>query len=138
MAELSDVVLRVQLDAELRHQIQLRLQEVDVVLFIIHQCFEEIATYVIFDPMAMRCRSLVKCTGRQLCRQVCLKYFLDVLTDVQCIKRLHSRRTIEKNDTFDELIRVLHLLNRLFAPLLSQIKVSPIMQKTIMKPVLIY
>ncbi len=41
--ELADVMLRVEFDAELLHEVELRLKEVDVAFFVLHQVLEEIA-----------------------------------------------------------------------------------------------
>jgi len=40
---LADVMLRIELEAELGHEIELRLQEIDVVFLVGHQLFEQIA-----------------------------------------------------------------------------------------------
>src|SRR4051812_11493056 len=58
--DLADVMLRIQLDAELLHQMQLRFEEVDVVLLVLHQLLEEVAGHVVARAVAMGRRLLVK------------------------------------------------------------------------------
>ena len=46
---LTDMVLGIELEAELRDKIELSLQEVDVFLFVVHQFLEQIARHVVLD-----------------------------------------------------------------------------------------
>src|SRR4051812_19855768 len=47
LVQLPDVVLRVELHAELRDEVELRLEEIDVVLLVRHQFFEHVARHVV-------------------------------------------------------------------------------------------
>src|SRR5262249_53440974 len=60
VVELADVMLGIELEAELAHQIELRLEEVDVLFLVVHQLLEQVAGDVILDRMTMRRRLLVE------------------------------------------------------------------------------
>src|SRR5215204_5202691 len=49
---LADVMLRVEFDTELGDQIDLGLEEIDVMLLVVHQLFEQIAADVVAHAMA--------------------------------------------------------------------------------------
>src|SRR6185312_4441275 len=66
LAHLADVVLRVELDAELGHEIELRLEEVDVVLLVGHQLFEQIAADIVLDRVTVGRGLGVKLARRHL------------------------------------------------------------------------
>ena len=56
---------------------------------------------------------------------------------MQRIEHLHVRKTVKKDDAFDELIGVLHLLDGFLAPLFGERFVAPIVEQAIMQPILI-
>ena len=78
--ELSNVMLRVKLDAELGDEIELRLEIVDVLLLVVHQLLEQIARDVVAHAMTMGRRFLVKRARRNLGLEVAVENFLDVLS----------------------------------------------------------
>ena len=49
LLELADVVLGVELEAELGDQVELRFEEVDVLFLVVHQLLEQVARDVILD-----------------------------------------------------------------------------------------
>ena len=53
IVKLADVILRVELDAELIHEVELRFEEVDVSFLVVHQLLEHIARHVILDRVAV-------------------------------------------------------------------------------------
>src|SRR3974390_317072 len=79
--QLSDMVLGVKLKAELGDQIELGLQKVDVLLFIVHQLFEQVAGDVVLDTVAVRRRFLVERARRHFRRKIAVKHLLDVTPD---------------------------------------------------------
>src|SRR5260221_10044502 len=83
--DLPDVVLRIELDAQLLHQVKLRFQEVDVMLLVLHQLFEQVAGHVVARAMAMSRRLLVKRARRNLGLEIAIEDLFHVLTDVQRI-----------------------------------------------------
>jgi hypothetical protein len=56
---------------------------------------------------------------------------------MQRIEDLHVREAVKKYDALDQLVGVFHFLDRFLAPLLCQILVTPIVEQSVMEPVLI-
>src|SRR3977135_2049561 len=50
---LADVMLGVKLEPELGHQIELGLEEVDVLLLVMHQLLEQIARHIVLGAVAV-------------------------------------------------------------------------------------
>ncbi len=73
-----------------------------------------------------------------LAGKVGFQHFLDVLADAQRRDRLQIRMAFEKDDAGDELVGVVHFLDRFGALLLGEQRVSPIFEKAVMQPVLVY
>jgi hypothetical protein len=57
------MVLGVELKPELGDEVELGLQEIDMVLLVVHQLLEEVTCHVIFDGVTMSGRFLVKCAN---------------------------------------------------------------------------
>src|ERR1700730_10464279 len=91
---LADMVLRIELVADLGDKIELRLQEVDVTLFVVHQRLEQVARDIVLDPVAMGSRLLVEFTRIQYSLRVALDAFLDVSTDMERFECLHIRKAV--------------------------------------------
>src|SRR5438132_10079009 len=70
---LTDVALRIKLDAELLHQMKLRFEEVDVILLVLHQLLEQVAGHVVARAMAMGRRLLVKRARRNLGLEIAIE-----------------------------------------------------------------
>jgi hypothetical protein len=70
--------------------------------------------------------------------QVAIEHGLHGLPDMKGFQRLHIGRSIEEDDAFDKLVCMLHLFNRFLAPRLGQHFVAPIVEQTVMQPVLVY
>src|SRR5262249_54999071 len=126
-----------ELEAQLSDEIELRLEIIDVLFLVVHELFEQVAGDVILDRMAMRGGLLVERPRRHLRRKVAVEHLLDVLPNAKRIDHLHVGKTIEKDDALHDLVRMLHLLDRLLAPFLGQRPVAPIVQQPVMQPVLV-
>jgi hypothetical protein len=61
LAHLTNVVLRVEIKAKLGNEVELSLQEIDMMLFVVHQLPEEVTCHVIFDGVTMSGELFVKC-----------------------------------------------------------------------------
>src|SRR5262245_19775396 len=133
--QLAHMVLRVELDAEPRHEIELRLEEVDKLLLVPTQLFKQVARHVVLYRMAVGRRLLVERAGAVFGLQIALQHFLDVLPDMQRIENLHVGEALEEDDAHRELVGVLHLLDGLLAPFLGEIAQAPIVEQTVMDPV---
>ena len=68
--------------------------------------------------------------------KVDIEDLLDVLPDVQRVEHLHVGEAVEEDDALDELVGMLHFLDRFLAPLLGEILVAPVIQQPVMQPVL--
>src|SRR5438874_6740387 len=85
---LADMMLRVELEPELGHEIELRLQKIDVLFLVGHQLLEQIARDVILDGMAISRSLLIELPRRELRAQIGVEDLLDGLADVQRIDHL--------------------------------------------------
>src|SRR6202044_3788274 len=136
-ADLADVMLGVELGAELGDQIKLGLEKIDVMLFVAHQLLEQVARDVILDRVAMGGGLLVERARVHLGAQIAFEDLFHRLPDMQRIEHLHVGEAVEKDDAVDELVGVLHLLDGLLAPLLGEIAIAPIVQQPVMQPILV-
>src|SRR5262249_34000730 len=80
---------------------------------------------------------LLKGTRRHPRREITVEHLFDVLADMKWIEDLHIREAVKKYDALDQFVGVFHFLNRFLAPLLCQILVTPIVEQSVMEPVLI-
>jgi hypothetical protein len=94
-------MLGIELKAKLGDEIELGLQKVDVLLLIVHQLLEQVASHVVLDRVAMSRSFLVKRPRIQFGLQVALDHLLDGLPDMECFERLHIWSAVEEDDTFD-------------------------------------
>src|SRR5262249_14397229 len=53
------------------------------------------------------------------------------------IEHLHVGKAVEEDDALDQLVGVLHLLDRFLAPLLGERAIAPIVQQAIVQPILV-
>src|SRR5713226_8966984 len=67
---LADVMLGVELDAELGNKTELRLEIVDVLFLVVHELLEQVAADVILDRMAVRRGLLIESARGHFRRQV--------------------------------------------------------------------
>src|SRR5229473_3273893 len=132
-----DMVLSVKLKSEAGDKFKLRFEEVDVLLLIAHQFFEQIPGHVILGAMAITRRLLIKGTRGHLSRKIAIQYLFDGLPDMQRIEHLHVGKAIEENDAMNQFIRVFHLLDGLLAPFLGKGLVAPVLEQAIVQPILI-
>src|SRR5215510_13957023 len=86
---LADVVLSIELEAEPPYKLKLGFEEIDVILLVLHERFEQVAADVILNGMAVGRGLLVQSAGAHLCGEVAVKHLLDGLTDVQRVENLH-------------------------------------------------
>ena len=108
-----------------------------MLLLVVHEFFEQVARHVVLDRVAMGGGLLVEIARGILGLQVAVEHLFDVLPDVQGVDHLHVGETVEKNNALDDLVGVLHLLDRLLAPILGEVAVAPVVQQPVMQPVLV-
>src|SRR6266700_5144598 len=137
VVELADVMLGVELEAELADEIELGLEEVDVTFLGVHELFEQVAGHVVLHRVAMGRGLLIEGARGIFGRKVAVEHLLDVLADMQRVEHLQVGEAVEEDHSLDDLVGVLHLLHRFLAPLLGQGLVAPIVQQPIMQPVLV-
>ena len=101
------------------------------------QLLEDVHGHIVFFFAAGRAGFHVKGSCAVLSLQISLEYLLDVLPDHQRVDPLQIRHALEENDARDDLVRVVHLLDGLFALLLGELGEAPIVEQAIVQPVLI-
>src|SRR5215207_6899202 len=136
VVEFANVMLGVKLDPQLGDQIELGFEEVDVVFLVLHQLLEQVAADVVLDRLAVRRRLLVKRARAQFRLQVTVEYLLHRLAAMQRVEHLHIGKALEEDDAHREAIGVAHFLDRLLAPFFRQRLEAPVVQQTVMDPVL--
>src|SRR4030081_2608262 len=82
---LADVMLGVKLEPELGHQIELGLEEVDVLLLVMHQLLEKMARHIVLGAVAVGRGFLVEGARRHLGRLVAVEHLLDGLSDMKWV-----------------------------------------------------
>ena len=133
LAELAHVLLAVEFDADLRYQRDLRLEEVDMLLLVVHQLLEQVAGDVVAHAVAVRGGFFVERAGGDLGLEIAVEDFLHVLPDVQRIEHLHVGEAVQEDDAIHELVGVLHLLDR-FLPLeLGELVDAPMVEQAIVQ-----
>src|SRR5262249_9254111 len=134
---LANVMLGVELEPELGDEIELGLEIIDMLFLVVHELLEQVARHVVLDGVAVRCGFLVKGARRHLRRKIAVEHFPHVLSDAKRIEHLHVGKAVEEDDARDDIVGVLHLLDRFLAPFLRQVPVTPIVQGPVMQPVLV-
>src|SRR5580704_12263359 len=129
--------LAVELDAELLDELQLRFQKIDVLFLVDEQVVIELLGDEVVGGNAIFSRLGVERTRGGLGVEVTAKNFLHRLSDPQRVEDLEVRESFQKKNTSGQAIGMVHFLDRLYAPFLRQIFIAPIIEDTIMKPILI-
>src|SRR5690606_21902077 len=127
---------RVTLRPDILEQGELGLEEVDMTFLVLDQFLEQDLRGVVLDRFAMIARLDVEIAGVVLGREVGLERFLEVLADPQRIERLQVRMPLEEDDSLDQLVGVVHLLDAFLTRLLRDPAVAPVILETVMQPVL--
>src|ERR1700686_3939812 len=60
LVELANMMLGVELKAELGDEVDLGFKEIDVMFLVVHQLLEEFACHIVLHTVAVGCRLLVK------------------------------------------------------------------------------
>ncbi len=131
------VELAVILEADILEQIELRLEKVDVALLVGQQLLEQVHAHIVLFFAAAGARLHVEGAGAVLGLQVAFEHLLDVLADHQGVDVLQIGKALEEDDAHDELVGVLHLLDGFLALLLGELGEAPIVEQTVMQPVLV-
>src|SRR5918997_5772386 len=135
--EPADMLLGVELDADLLDEVDLGFEEVDMAFLVGHQLLEQVLGHPVADAVAIGGRFAVEVAGLVFRREVRFEDFLDVLADAQGIEHLEVGEAFQKDDALDEAVRVVHLLDGFLAPGLGEALVAPIIQEPVMQPVLV-
>src|SRR3982074_1590688 len=114
--EPADMLLGVEFKPDPPDQIKLGFEEIDVMLLVLHQAFEQIARDVVLDAVAIGRGFLVKRAGGNFGSKIALDDFLDVLPDPQGVEHLHVGKPAEEQEAIGEAVGVVHLLDGLLPP----------------------
>src|SRR5579871_3919024 len=131
------MLLRVELNAELLNQRQLRFEEIDVLFLVGGQRLEQVHRDPVVDLVAIAGSLEIELAGTHLRRQIALEDLLYASADPELVQRLHVRVAIEEQDANDEHVSVAHFLDRFFTPCLGEIPVAPVVKNAVVEPVLI-
>src|ERR1051325_7801712 len=80
---------------------------------------------------------LIESPRREFRSEIAIEHLFDGLTDVEWVEHLHVGKAIEEDDALDELVRVLHLLDRFLAPLFGERLVAPVVEQAVVQPILV-
>ncbi len=130
-------MLRVQLDADPLDQVDLGFEEIDVALLVLEEVIEQHLRHVITEVEADLTRGFVIVACDMLALEVAFENFLDVLADHKWRDILQVRMPFEEDDAIDQLVGVLHFLDRFRPPLLGEILEAPVVEHAKMQPVLV-
>ena len=75
--------------------------------------------------------------GDQLELEVAVEDFAHVLADHELAQALQVRQPLEEQDAFDELVRMLHLVDRLVVRVLAEPVEPPVLQHAGMQEILV-
>ena len=73
-----------------------------------------------------------------LALEVALEDLFDILPDAQGRDVLQVGMPLQEDDAVDDLVRVLHLLDQLFALFLCELGEAPVREQSVMQPVLVH
>jgi hypothetical protein len=133
----TDMRLRVKLEAELVHEIELGFEIIDMLFFIMHEFFEQIARHIVFHRVAVRRRLFVKRARRELRAKIAIENLFHSLPDMEGIEHLHFWKALKENDAYGQVVRMLHLLDGFLPPFLGERLIPPIIEQAVMEPILI-
>ena len=100
--EPADMLLGIELDADLLDEVELGLEEVDMAFLVLHQLLEQVLGHPVSDAFAIGGRLAVQVAGIVLGRKVRLEDFLDGLADAQRVEHLQVGEAFEEDDALDE------------------------------------
>ena len=106
-------------------------------LLVGEKLFEQVLAHIVPDRLAELTRGLVRLARVVLAGEVALEHFLDRLADAKRGDALQVRMAFEEDDALDQLVGVVHLLDGLLALLLGELAVAPILEQTVVQPVLV-
>lgn len=101
--------------ADARHQSELGFEEVNVLLLVLQQSLEDLLRDVVLGVMKEVAGLGVEIARAALGLQIALKHLFQALADHQRSDVLEVRMILEEQDAVDQLVGVLHLLDRFLA-----------------------
>ena len=117
-------------------KVELRFEEVDMPFLVADQFFEQAHGRVITRFAAIFSRFDIKRPRIMFSGQITFQRLLRRLPDPQRIELLQVGVTFQKDDAFDQLVRVLHLFDGLFAAFLGHVPKAPVFLEAVVQPVL--
>src|SRR5690606_10336978 len=129
--------LDVVLQAHAGNHLELRLEEVDMLLLALENSFEDLAADEIAHALAMLDRVLEQRDRFHLQREIGLEDLLDRLADLELVDGLEVGKAFEKQDAVRQRVGVLHLVDRFLPLVLGELLDSPVLQHAVVQPVLV-
>ena len=137
LTQLADMLLRIERQADLLDQLQLRFQEINMLLLVVGEVLEQVFRHAIVDRDAKGGGLQVKGARGEFRIQVHLDDFLHGFANRQRVQLLHVGKAVEEQDAGGELVGVGHFLNGFFPPFLRQALVAPVVEDAVMQPILV-
>src|SRR5262245_4107045 len=122
-----DLFGEILLAADVLHEMELSLEPIDALLFVDEDLLQELAGSVVALLAAETDRVIQALAGFELELEVELMLLHRLFADLDRIQALHVGNTVEQKDPMDDLIGMLHLLDRLLALLRGQLLISPVL-----------
>ncbi|CUX39401.1 conserved hypothetical protein [Agrobacterium genomosp. 13 str. CFBP 6927] len=132
------VELTVFFRANLAEQVKLSFEEVDMAFLVNQQSFKKLHGDVVSGLGTDITGFLVGGPCVVFAGEIRFQHFLDVLADAQRRQGLKVGMAFEEDNTIDDLVGVLHLFDGFCTLLLCKLGVAPVVQKPVVKPILVY
>src|SRR5947208_6892656 len=118
-------------------QLELGLDEIDLVFLTFEDVAEQVARHEIAHPFAMGDRLAQARNAGLLEPQIAFEDLAHILADQQFVEILQVGQAVEKQDALDQLVGILHLVDRLVILVVAELRNAPMAQHTRMQEVLI-
>ncbi len=106
--------------------------------FICQKLVKKLLGNIVTEFIADFAGLLVGCASVVFALKIAFQNFLDVLTDAQWRNLLQVRMAFKEDDPVDQLVRMLHFFDGFFTFFLSKTRETPVVEQTIVQPVLVY
>src|SRR5262245_28453467 len=136
-ALLPELLREIGLLAELLDQAELRLEPVEVILLALEDVLEQVPRRVVSLGDAEGDRLVQPRDGVDLEIEVELELLRNRLADTHAAELLEVRQALEEEDALDELVRVLHLVDRLLVDHLGDAQQAPVLAHAGVEEVLV-
>ncbi len=129
--------LDVVLDADAFDETELGFQEVDVLFLGVEDLLKQVAADEVLDGLAVGDSGAQVGHRVHLQLEIAVEYLRDVLSDTQATEVLQVGQPLQEQNSLDQAIRVLHLVNGLAVFVVGQLVDAPVLQHARMQKILV-